>query len=133
MHPTGGTCVGGLVLTRLNRFEADVERDHIGAGCEDTAELQQVGDEKRGDHRDDADHQQRPGREVVERGLQGEIVVLEVDNKRKRLRLSIRRAEQVEGATNLKEFAQRQAEEKASEGVGNATMFEALKRAKLVE
>ena len=54
-------------------------------------------------------------------------------NKRKRLRLSIRRAEQVEGATNLKEFAQRQAEEKASEGVGNATMFEALKRAKLVE
>ena len=33
----------------------------------------------------------------------------------------------------LKEFAERQREEKASEGVGNPTMFEALKRAKLVE
>ena len=80
-----------------------------------------------------ADRRVNHPRDVVSVGDEVKVVVLEVDNKRKRLRLSIRRAEQVEGATNLKEFAQRQAEEKASEGVGNATMFEALKRAKLVE
>ena len=80
-----------------------------------------------------ADRRVNHPRDVVSVGDEVKVAVLEVDNKRKRLRLSIRRAEQVEGATNLKEFAQRQAEEKASEGVGNATMFEALKRAKLVE
>ena len=79
-----------------------------------------------------ADRRVNHPRDVVSVGDEVKVAVLEVDNKRKRLRLSIRRAEQVEGATNLKEFAQRQAEEKA-EGVGNATMFEALKRAKLVE
>ena len=80
-----------------------------------------------------ADRHVNHPRDVVSVGDEVKVAVLEVDNKRKRLRLSIRRAEQVEGATNLKEFAQRQVEEKASEGVGNATMFEALKRAKLVE
>ena len=80
-----------------------------------------------------ADRRVNHPRDVVSVGDEVKVAVLEVDNKRKRLRLSIRRAEQVEGATNLKEFAQRQVEEKASEGVGNATMFEALKRAKLVE
>jgi hypothetical protein len=49
------------------------------------------------------------------------------------LRLSIRRAEQVEGETNLKEFAERQRQEQASEGAANTSMFDALKRAKLVE
>ena len=79
-----------------------------------------------------ADRRVNHPRDVVSVGDEVKVAVLEVDDKRKRLRLSIRSAEQVEGATNLKEFAQRQAEEKA-EGVGNATMFEALKRAKLVE
>ena len=80
-----------------------------------------------------ADRRVNHPRDVVSIGDEVKVAVLEVDDKRKRLRLSIRRAEQVEGATNLKEFAVRQREEKASEGVGNATMFEALKRAKLVE
>ncbi len=73
-----------------------------------------------------------PG-DVVSVGEEVKVAVMEVDNKRKRLRLSIRRAEQVEGATNLKEFAERQRQEKESEGSANTAMLDALKRAKLVE
>ncbi|MDP6018966.1 MAG: S1 RNA-binding domain-containing protein [Candidatus Latescibacteria bacterium] len=72
-------------------------------------------------------------RDVVSVGEEVKVAVMEVDNKRKRLRLSIRRAEQVEGATNLKEFAERQRQEKESEGSANTAMLDALKRAKLVE
>ena len=71
-------------------------------------------------------------RDVVSVGEEVKVAVLEVDDKRKRLRLSIRRAEQVEGETNLKEFAERQRQEK-TESPGNATMLEALKRAQLIE
>jgi small subunit ribosomal protein S1 len=80
-----------------------------------------------------ADRRVNHPRDVVSIGDEVKVAVLELDNKRKRLRLSIRRAEQVEGETNLKEFAERQRQEKASEGGGNTAMFEALKRANLVE
>jgi ribosomal protein S1 len=80
-----------------------------------------------------ADRRVNHPRDVVSVGDEVKIVVLEIDNKRKRLRLSIRRAEQVEGETNLKEFSERQRQEKEAEGAANTSMFEALKRAKLVE
>ena len=78
-----------------------------------------------------ADRRVNHPRDVVSIGEEVKVAVLEVDNKR--LRLSIRRAEQVEGETNLKEFAERQRREQASEGAANTSMFDALKRAKLVE
>jgi small subunit ribosomal protein S1 len=80
-----------------------------------------------------ADRRVNHPRDVVSVGDEVKIAVLEIDNKRKRLRLSIRRAEQVEGETNLKEFSERQRQEKEAEGAANTSMFEALKRAKLVE
>ena len=80
-----------------------------------------------------ADRRVNHPRDVVSVGDEVKVAVLEIDNKRKRLRLSVRRAEQVEGETNLKEFAERQRQEQAAEGAANTSMFEALKRAKLVE
>ena len=80
-----------------------------------------------------ADRRVNHPRDVVSVGDEVKVAVLEVDNKRKRLRLSIRRAEQVEGDTNLKEFTERQRQEQAAEGAANTSMFDALKRAKLVE
>jgi len=80
-----------------------------------------------------ADRRVNHPRDVVSVGDEVKVAVLEVDNKRKRLRLSIRRAEQVEGDTNLKEFTERQQQEQAAEGATNTSMFDALKRAKLVE
>lgn len=80
-----------------------------------------------------ADRRVNHPRDVVSVGDEVKIAVLEIDNKRKRLRLSMRRAEQVEGETNLKEFTERQRQEQAEEGAANTSMFEALKRAKLVE
>lgn len=80
-----------------------------------------------------ADRRVNHPRDVVAIGDEVKIAVMEIDNKRKRLRLSMRRAEQVEGETNLKEFTERQRQEQAAEGAANTSMFEALKRAKLVE
>lgn len=71
-------------------------------------------------------------REVVSVGDRVKVVVMEVDTKRKRLRLSMRRAEQVEDQANLKEFHERQRQERADEPSGGA-MQDALKRAQLIE
>lgn len=71
-------------------------------------------------------------REVVSVGDQVKVAVMEVDTKRKRLRLSMRRAEQVEDQTNLREFHERQREQSADEPTGGA-MQDALKRAQLVD
>ena len=71
-------------------------------------------------------------RDVISAGDEVKVAILEVDDRRKRLRLSIKRAEQMEGETNLREFEERQQQEK-EETSGNATMLEALKRAQLID
>ena len=71
-------------------------------------------------------------RDVLSIGQEVKVAVLEIDNRRKRLRLSLRRAEQLEGESNLKEFAERQRKEQ-QETAGNTTMLDALKRAHLIQ
>ena len=71
-------------------------------------------------------------REVVSVGDRVKVAVMEVDTKRKRLRLSMRRAEQVEDQTNLKEFHERQRQQREDEPTGGS-MQDALKRALLVD
>ena len=71
-------------------------------------------------------------REVLSVGDEVQVAVLEVDNRRKRFRLSIRQVESMESAQNLKDFQQRQKEEKESTSSDNA-MMDALKRANLIE
>ena len=58
------------------------------------------------------------------------VVVLEVDPRRQRLRLSIRKVETMESATNLRDFQARMQKEKTEEPSGNA-LTDALRRAKL--
>ena len=71
-------------------------------------------------------------REALEVGQQVKVVVLEVDARRKRLRLSIKQVESLESAANLKEFQSRQKKEKEEVQGANA-MLDALKRAKLID
>jgi len=71
-------------------------------------------------------------REVLEVGQEVKVVVLEVDARRRRLRLSIKQVESLESATNLKEFQTRQKKEKEEGPAGNV-MLDALKRAKLID
>jgi predicted RNA-binding protein with RPS1 domain len=65
-------------------------------------------------------------------GEQAKVVVLDVDTRRQRLRLSIRQVDQLESAANLKEFRERQQEEQ-QETQGSNAMFDALQRAKLID
>ena len=71
-------------------------------------------------------------REVVSVGDEVQVAVLELDRRRKRLRLSIKQVETMEDATNVKEFQVRQRKEKDEPSVGNA-LTDALKRAQLVD
>ncbi len=71
-------------------------------------------------------------RDVLSEGEEVKVAILEIDDRRKRFRLSLKRAEQVEGETNLREFEKRRQQEK-EESPGNATMLEALKRAQLID
>ncbi|MBT4610683.1 MAG: S1 RNA-binding domain-containing protein, partial [Gemmatimonadetes bacterium] len=80
-----------------------------------------------------ADKRVNHPRDVVSIGDEVKVAVVEIDNRRKRLRLSIKRAEQMEGETNLKEFADRQQQEQEEAGGANSAMLEALKRAQLIE
>ena len=68
-------------------------------------------------------------RDVVSIGDQVKVAVLEVDSRR-RLRLSMKRAEKMEADSNLEEFRKRQAEEVDDQAAGNA-LADALKRAGL--
>ncbi|MBI2505954.1 MAG: S1 RNA-binding domain-containing protein [Candidatus Latescibacteria bacterium] len=69
-------------------------------------------------------------RDVLSLGQEVKVLVLEVDGRRKRLRLSIKQAESAEAAADLKEFRQRQKKEETQSG--NA-LVEALKRAQLIQ
>ena len=71
-------------------------------------------------------------RDVVSAGEEVRVAILEIDDRRQRFRLSMKRAEQMEGETNLREFEERQQQEQ-EETPGNATMLEALKRAQLID
>ena len=60
------------------------------------------------------------------------VVVLDVDVRRQRLRLSIRQVDKLESEANLREFRERQQTEQ-DEGQSNNAMLDALKRANLIE
>jgi small subunit ribosomal protein S1 len=71
-------------------------------------------------------------KDVVSVGDSVRVAVIEVDNRRRRLRLSLKQAERFESASNLKEFQQRQ--EKTQDGVqAGSAMFDALQRANLID
>ena len=69
-------------------------------------------------------------RDVVSIGDKVRVAVLEVDSRRRRLRLSMKRAEKMEADSNLEEFRKRQAEEVDNQVAGNA-LADALRRAGL--
>lgn len=71
-------------------------------------------------------------REVLSLEDQVKVVVLDVDVRRQRLRLSIRQVDTLESAANLKEFRQRQQKEQ-EEAQSNNAMLDALKRANLID
>jgi len=71
-------------------------------------------------------------REVLELGQEVKVVVLEVDSRRRRMRLSIKQVESMESAANLKDFHERQKKEKEDVQGGNA-MMDALRRANLID
>ena len=71
-------------------------------------------------------------REVVSVGDEVKVAVVEVDSKRRRLRLSMKQAESLEDRTNLKEFQQRQQQDREETESGNS-MMDALKRARLID
>ena len=71
-------------------------------------------------------------REVLGIGDEVQVVVLEIDAKRQRLRLSISQVEAMESAANLRDFQERMQKENSEEATGNA-LTDALQRAKLVE
>lgn len=71
-------------------------------------------------------------REVLGIGQDVNVVVLEIDRKRQRLRLSIKQVEAMESAANLRDFQERMQKENSEEATGNA-LTDALQRAKLVE
>jgi len=69
-------------------------------------------------------------REVVSVGDEVTVAVLELDRRRRRLRLSMKQVESLEDATNVKEF---QARQKKDEPTGGNALTDALKRAQLVD
>ena len=71
-------------------------------------------------------------REVLSIDDQVKVVVLDVDIRRQRLRLSIRQVDTLESAANLKEFRERQQKEQEDVQSSNA-MLDALQRAKLID
>lgn len=71
-------------------------------------------------------------RDVVAIGQEVRVVVLEVDARRKRLRLSLKQVDTAQADTDLREFQQRQKKQEA-QIQGSSAMMEALKRAQLIE
>ncbi|NKB65706.1 MAG: S1 RNA-binding domain-containing protein [Candidatus Latescibacteria bacterium] len=77
-----------------------------------------------------ADRRVEHPKDVVAVGDEVQVVVLEVDARRRRLRLSIKQVEAVESSANLKDFQARQ-EQESSQSV--SAMVDALQRAKLID
>ena len=110
-----GTVVKGKVES-LEDFGAFVQLSDTVSGMVHVSEM--------------ADKRVTHPREVVSVGDEVTVAVLELDNRRRRLRLSIKQVESVEDAANLKEFNARQKEKKEDVPAGNA-LTDALKRAGL--
>lgn len=79
-----------------------------------------------------ADHRVNHPRDVLSVGQEVKVVVVEVDNRRKRLRLSIRQVETMESTRNLKEFKERQEKERDESSQSNS-LIDALRRAQLID
>ena len=71
-------------------------------------------------------------REVLSLGDEVKVVVLEVDVRRQRLRLSISQVDALESEAHLAEFRQRQQQEQEA-AQGSSAMLEALRRANLTD
>ncbi|MYF92645.1 MAG: S1 RNA-binding domain-containing protein, partial [Gemmatimonadetes bacterium] len=71
-------------------------------------------------------------REVLSLEDEVKVVVLEVDVRRQRLRLSISQVDTLESEAHLAEFRQRQQQEQEAEQ-GSSAMLEALRRANLTD
>lgn len=71
-------------------------------------------------------------REELELGQNVKVVVLEVDARRRRLRLSMKQVESMESAANLRDFQQRRKQEEQGEA-GSGAMVDALRRANLID
>lgn len=71
-------------------------------------------------------------RDALEMGQEVKVVVLDVDVRRKRLRLSMKQVESMESAANLKAFQERRQKEKEDEA-GASVMLDALRRANLID
>ena len=71
-------------------------------------------------------------REILSLGDEVKVVVLEVDTRRQRLRLSINQVDALESEAHLAEFRQRQQQEQEVEQ-GSSAMLEALRRANLTD
>jgi small subunit ribosomal protein S1 len=112
-----GMVVQGKVET-LETFGAFVDLDGKVRGLVHVSELA----EKRVAH----------PRDVLAVGQEVRVLILEVDLRRKRLRLSIKQAESAEAAADLREFRQRQQKDESQAPAGNA-LVEALKKAQLVQ
>jgi small subunit ribosomal protein S1 len=111
-----GTVVEGKV-DALEDFGAFVE---IAAGVRGLVHVSEI-----------ADRRIAHPREALSVGQQVQVVVLEAEAKRRRLRLSIKQVETMESAANLREFHERQKKEKGEEQSGSA-MLDALRRARLI-
>ena len=70
-------------------------------------------------------------REVLSLEEEVKVVVLEVDLRRQRLRLSINQVDALESEAHLAEFRQRQQEQEAAQG--SSAMLDALRRANLTD
>ena len=112
-----GTVVEGKV-DGLEDFGAFVE---IAEGVRGLVHVSEIADRRIGHPR-----------EVLSLEDMAKVVVLDVDVRRQRLRLSIRQVDTLESEANLREFRQRQ-EKEQEETQSNNAMLDALKRANLVE
>ena len=112
-----GTVVAGKV-DGLEDFGAFVE---LADGVRGLVHVSEIADRRIGHPR-----------EVLSLGEEVKVVVLEVDVRRQRLRLSIAQVDALESKAHLAEFRQRQEQEQEAVQ-GSSTMLDALRRANLTD
>ncbi len=113
-----GQVVGGTV-SALEDFGAFVE---LAPGIRGLLHVSEISDRRVGHPREEL----AVGQEV-------KVVVMEVDSRRRRLRLSMKQVESMQSAANLQEFQQRQKKEEEAEDTGSGAMMDALRRANLID
>ena len=115
-YPPGSVLDGKV--DALEEFGAFVE---VATGVRGLLHVSEIAD-RRINHPHDA----------LEMGQEVKVVVLDVDVRRKRLRLSMKQVESMESAANLKAFQERRQKEKDDEA-GGSVMLDALRRANLID